>query len=221
MITNKNLFILIFFAYFFLGGCAKHPNTALQFSQEDSLRITNGILKHRFEADSSFRFDPSSPFNKDSSIHFDGIKWFPIDIHFHFKSKLFRFEKSEIVTVYGTKGEERKHLKYGYFIIPFNGEEHRLNVYKFTGSDTQRYQQYKNYLSVWFTDETTGKETYNVGRYVEIGDENPDPNFIYTIDFNNAYNPYCAYSATFSCAIPLKEDHLNFSIRAGEMKYHQ
>jgi uncharacterized protein (DUF1684 family) len=75
-------------------------------------------------------------------------------------------------------------------------------------------------LSVWFTDETTGKETYRVGRYVEVGEENPDPQFVYTIDLNKAYNPYCAYSDLYSCAIPRKEDHIPIAIRAGEKNYH-
>jgi uncharacterized protein (DUF1684 family) len=59
-----------------------------------------------------------------------------------------------------------------------------------------------------------------VGRYLEVGQEVADPDYLYTIDFNNAYNPYCAYSSQYSCAIPRKEDHLDFPIRAGEMKYH-
>ena len=203
-----------------LTSCTKQRSTPQHFSQTDSIRIINEIVAHRSEVDSAFRFDPSSPFKRDSGNNFDGIKWFPPDVRYYFKSKLFRYEKPEVMSIYGTKGEERKHLKYGYFAILFDGKEYRLNVYKFTASDPQRYQRYKNYLSVWFTDETTGKETYNVGRYVEVGDENTDPDFLYVINFNNAYNPYCAYSATYSCAIPPKDDHLDIPIRAGEMKYH-
>ena len=121
----------------------------------------------------------------------------------------------------GTKGEERRHLKYGYFILNYDGKDYRLNVYKFTSSDPKRFELYKNYLSVWFTDQTTGKETYHVGRYVEVGEENANPDFLYTINLNNAYNPYCSYSSIYSCAIPRREDHLDFSVKAGEMKYHE
>ena len=218
---NRISLFTLFLILLPLGSCTKHRSTTHQVSHTDSIQIIDEILTHRAATDSAFRFDPSSPFKRDSGSHFDGIKWFPPDIHYYFKSKLYKYEKPEVVSVYGTKGEERKHLKYGYFIIPYDGEDYRLNVYKFTASDPQRYRQYKNYLSVWFTDETTGKETYNVGRYVEVGDENPDPEFLYVVNFNNAYNPYCAYSPTYSCAVPLMEDHLNISVRAGEMKYHQ
>jgi uncharacterized protein (DUF1684 family) len=120
--------------------------------------------------------------------------------------------------VFGTKGEERKHLKYGYFMLTFEGQEYKLNVYKYVPGQQERSP---DLLSVWFTDATTGKETYEVGRYVDVGNENVDPDFVYMINFNNAYNPYCAYSAIYSCAIPRREDHLDIPIRAGELKYHQ
>ena len=115
---------------------------------------------------------------------------------------------------------KRKELKYGYFLLFFNGQRHKINVYKFTPYDSRRFETYRNLLSVWFTDATTGKETYEVGRYIEIGDESPDINHLYIINLNNAYNPYCAYSPQYSCAIPRKEDHLDFSVLAGELKYH-
>jgi len=49
---------------------------------------------------------------------------------------------------------------------------------------------------------------------------NPDKNFVYTIDFNLAYNPYCAYSPDYSCAVPSKEDHISLAIEAGEKSFH-
>lgn len=178
------------------------------------------ISDHRLEVDSSFRHDPNSPFNSDPMAHFTGIKWFPPDLRFSFSSKLHRYARVETVTVFGTKGEARKEMRYGYFALPFEGTEHRLNVYKSMAEESREYGIPESHLSVWFTDETTGKETYNVGRYVDVEDESPDPDHEYRIDFNNAYNPYCAYSDRYSCAIPGKEDHLAFSVRAGELKYH-
>ncbi len=71
----------------------------------------------------------------------------------------------------------------------------------------------------WFTDKTTGNETYPVGRYLDF-ELNNDPEFIYKLDFNRAYNPYCAYSDLYTCAIPTKEDYLDFEIKAGEKTFH-
>ncbi|MDH3252451.1 MAG: DUF1684 domain-containing protein, partial [Ignavibacteria bacterium] len=86
--------------------------------------------------------------------------------------------------------------------------------------DKQRYALYRDNLSLWFTDRTTGNGTYEVGRYIELGVENPDRSFVYTIDFNKAFNPYCAYSSLYSCAIPTKDDHLDLALRVGEKNYH-
>jgi uncharacterized protein len=215
----KNLFFIIFIS-FFLVQCGRKNENTHRFTSGDSLKIVQKILAHRAEVDSSFQADPSSPFNRDSSVHFTGIKWYPPNLEFYFSSKLNKYEKTEAVEVFGTKGDERKYIKYGYFAFMVNGAEYRINVYKFSNSDTARYNLYKNYLSVWFTDETTGKETYHVGRYIDVGEESSNPDNLYILDFNNAYNPYCAYSGLYSCAIPRKEDHLPFKVIAGELNYH-
>jgi uncharacterized protein len=207
-----------------LTGCPNKP-PASSLSSADSVTIVNDVLHYRAEADSFFRYDPNSPFKRDSSVEYHGIKWFPIDVRYHTVSTLHRYANPETVTVMGTKGEARRQLRYGYFTVRVPGANGlpvvlKLDVYKFTPYDKKRYELYKDALSVWFTDETTGKETYSVGRYVEIGNEQPSADFEYTIDFNKAYNPYCAYSNLFSCAVPRKEDHLDVALRVGEMKYH-
>ena len=71
---------------------------------------------------------------------------------------------------------------------------------------------------MWFTDKTTNKESYGVGRYLrmEVFD---DPDYIYEVDFNLAYNPYCAYSVDFSCAVPTKDDYIDLAITAGEKTF--
>ncbi|MBI5216052.1 MAG: DUF1684 domain-containing protein [Ignavibacteriae bacterium] len=204
--------VVVFVVCVVLFGCQKKEQTS-QWSTEDSLRIVNEIIAHRQEAELFFKNHSDSPFNQDTAAHFSGIKWFEPDVRFYFTSRLYKNNTSEQVKVLGTKGEERKYLKYGYFKIELGDEEFNLNVYKDANAAS-------NYLSVWFTDETTGKETYEVGRYVEIGNEVADPNYKYTIDFNKAFNPYCAYSAKYSCAVPRREDFLPFAIRAGERKYH-
>lgn len=195
-------------------------------TEADSIRIIQDNLAHRDTVDQFFRTDPGSPFLRDSSITYHGIRWFPVNPRFCGHSVLHRFARTDTVIVMGTKGEQRRQLLYGYFEFPVpdtngNALMLKLNVYKFTPYDGQRYLLYRNYLSVWFTDLTTGYETYPVGRYVDVGMEGPDPAHIYTIDLNAAYNPYCAYSGLYSCAVPRSEDHLNIALRVGEMKYHE
>jgi|GEM_PF-59327 len=208
-----------------LPSCSGKP-TPPKLSSADSMTIVQDNLTHRAEVDGFFRYDESSPFRRDTTVEFHGIKWFPIDPRFRGVSQLHRYENPETVIILGTKGEERKQLRYGYFSVTVPGENGlptnlKMDVYKFTPYDTKRYALYRDALSVWFTDKTTGNETYDVGRYVEVGNEDPKADHAYIIDFNKAYNPYCAYSKLFSCAVPRKEDHLEVALRVGEMKYHE
>jgi len=80
--------------------------------------------------------------------------------------------------------------------------------------DTSR----EKYLFLGFTDQTTGKETYNTGRYIDLV-ELPDGDYV--VDFNLAYNPYCAYNPRYTCAIPPSENKLPFKVRAGERIFKQ
>ncbi|MCX8057124.1 MAG: DUF1684 domain-containing protein [Ignavibacteria bacterium] len=179
------------------------------------------IEEYRARKDSSFRYDPNSPFNRDKSVKFTGLKYFEVNPDFVFKSKLYRYALPETVIVLGTKGEERTQIKYGYFQFQYKGKTHKINVYKYPESSIKEGKEYlKNYLAVWFRDLTTGEETYDVGRYLDVEEENPDPDYLYTLDFNKAYNPYCAYTPIYSCAIPREEDFIQIRIEAGEKKYH-
>lgn len=214
----KTLILLAVAALAALTSCSKpssRPATAA-----DSLRAVNETLAYRRMAEEFFRSDPQSPFNTTPPVPFEGIRWFPPDPGMYFTTKLERYEDPETVVVYGTKNEPRKQVRYGYFTIEVGGAEHRLNVYKFPPDFTSQHPELDGVLSIWFTDETTGKETYPVGRYLEIERESPDPDHLYVINLNNAHNPYCAYNPSYSCAIPTKEDRLPVAIRAGEMNYH-
>ena len=207
-----------------LSSCAERP-TLPPISAADSAAILRDNLEHRASVEQFFTTDPGSPFLRDTTITYEGIRWFPVNPAFRVSSLLHRYAAPETVIILGTRGEERRNLKYGYFVFVLPDSDGtpvrcRLNIYKFTPYDGQRYLLYRDQLSVWFTDATTGNETYHVGRYVDVGVEFPDPAHTYVIDFNKAYNPYCAYSSMYSCAIPRQEDHLHLPVRAGEKTTH-
>jgi uncharacterized protein (DUF1684 family) len=185
-------------------------------------RYLHEIENRRRQIDSLFRFSPDSPFKRDTSVEFSGLKYFEVNPDFVFKSKLYKYAFPETVIVLGTKGEKRTQIKYGYFQFTYKGKTYKINVYKYPESVIKEGKEYlRNYLAVWFRDLTTGDETYEVGRYLDVEEESSDPNFLYTLDFNKAYNPYCAYTPLYSCAIPRDEDFINLRIEAGEKKYHK
>lgn len=189
-----------------ISGCGK----ALTPEQQ---KYINSVEEFRQEKNNYMKNDPSSPFNQDSNAVFSELKYFDIDTNFVFKSPLNVYEPQDTVIVLGTKGEERKTVRYGYVNFNYSGISHKINVYKGTSRRGQEY------YSIWFTDKTTGEETYGVGRYIDF-DLDSDSGHIYTIDFNLAYNPYCAYSSRYSCAIPTKEDYLDIAVEAGEKSFH-
>ena len=156
---------------------------------------------------------PTSPFNARTKVEFSDLKYFDVDPDFVFQTKLIEYNSKDTIQIYGTKGEPRSTIRFGYLPFKYNNKEYKVNIYKYftSGGDT--------YYSIWFTDISTGKETYGVGRYINF-DYNPNKDYIYTLDFNLAYNPYCAYSPDYSCAIPTDEDYIDLEIKAGEKAFH-
>lgn len=199
------IFGIITFSLLFYSCGQRNNQAEEQYNKE--------VQDYRHEKDDYMRNNPVSPFNQDSSIEFKPLVYYPADPAFVFKSKLHEYPKKDTITIFGTKGEARKAVRYGYITFDYNNKPYKVNVYQGTSS------QGEEYYSIWFTDKTTGGETYGVGRYIDF-EINPDSNYVYTVDFNLAYNPYCAYSARYSCAIPTKEDHLDLAVTAGEKKFH-
>jgi uncharacterized protein (DUF1684 family) len=194
--------VIIFF------GCGKHENVMTL----DELYVSK-LQQERENKDWELTYDPYSPFNVDTTAVQQPLKYFEPTSEFIFKSKLYKNEKQDTVKILGTRGEQRRAVVEGYVLLNYKAQDHKLNIYKSFGPQGQSYH------SIWFTDKTTGKETYPVGRYLDF-ELNPDPEFVYEIDFNRAYNPYCAYSDLFTCPIPTEDDYLDFEIRAGEKNFH-
>jgi uncharacterized protein (DUF1684 family) len=114
-------------------------------------------------------------------------------------------------------GETKPYIKYGelLFEIPGKGTQ-RINVYQ--SLKALKIPQYKDHLFVPFKDLTTGETTYGGGRYIDLRLSDIEKGIVH-LDFNKAYNPWCAYSDGFSCPIPPKENELNIAIEAGELSF--
>jgi uncharacterized protein (DUF1684 family) len=118
-----------------------------------------------------------------------------------------------------TSAKTLKHYyKYGRLDFNIAGTDCHLFVYQ--SKDLMQNEQYKDYLFVPFTDATTGDETYGSGRYLEFYKHDIHENTL-RVDFNKAYNPYCAYAPDYKCPIPPKENFLTIPVRAGEMNFRK
>lgn len=171
------------------------------------------IVEARVEKDAHMRDDPESPFNYEKHpVVFAPLKYFEPRADWVFESRLEVYPDPEAVTIFDTKGRERNGHLYGHLSFTRDGVTHKVRVYRMEARD-------EVYYAIWFTDLTTGESTYEVGRYLdfELSDE---VDHVYTLDFNLAYNPWCAYSPAYGCAIPRKDDFIDLAIEAGEQKWH-
>ena len=182
------------------------------YSPEQKVYIAQ-VEKDREEKNLEMKNDPDSPFNKKGKIEFHNLKYYDVDPAYVFKSKLYEYNPKDTIIIYGTKGELRHVVKFGCVLVNIDGKVVKVNVYQGTTNGGMIY------YSIWFTDKTTNNESYGVGRYIDF-EKADNPENIYTIDFNSTYNPYCAYSPNYSCAVPTKEDFIPVEIKAGEKKFH-
>jgi len=185
------------------------------YTAED-LKIINELKRHRETKDSLFQYAEWTPLSKEDRENFHGLVYFPIDLSQRFKGPIIEYESTILDTIRETKGDLRPAIKYGFFPFQYKNRELKIQIYKILSDAPQSTE----YLFMGFTDETTGKETYGAGRYINPIKKGEN---IYIVDFNLAYNPYCAYNKKYSCAIPPDENHFNFSIFAGEKiyRYHK
>jgi uncharacterized protein (DUF1684 family) len=203
----KFLIFILLIIFLFICCDEKIPET------EEMREYVSLLHIERANKDSSFKHDHHSPFHRDTTVEFSNLKYYEPKSEFIFKSKLFYNDAPDTVTIMGTKGEARTVLVIGYVELNYDNKNYKVNVYRGFSRTGEAYH------SIWFTDRTTGNETYGVGRYLDI-ELNEDKDFVYEIDFNKAYNPYCAYSALYTCPIPTEEDYIDISIEAGEKNFH-
>ena len=153
-------------------------------------------------------FDPESPRYKE----YKGIPYFPRDLYYHVIAALTPNPKPDTTIIMSTRGNPRRAVRVGWFDFKVNGTRCRLEATRLLEPGVGEKD-----FGLFFTDATTGKESYEVGRYLEV---DPLPDGRYVLDFNMCYNPACAYSVHYNCPIPPKENHLQVAIRAGEMDPH-
>jgi uncharacterized protein (DUF1684 family) len=175
-------------------------------------KAASSVERDRQEKDLAYKVDPGSPIPERDRANFHGLAYFPPDPAFRFKVKLNRYPRPEAIRMRTNTGEMRNALRYGYFDFQVGGQACRLQVYRTEDSQTGG----KPYLFVPFRDVTSGKETYGGGRYLDFQENTSG---FYDLDFNRAYNPFCAYGGDYSCPVPPEENRLLVAILAGERTY--
>lgn len=184
-------------------GCGPRPNRL------EILRHKKEVLAGRQDKDRFFKSSPQSPLLDEQQWKFKALSYFPVDIAYRVTARYQPLTKPVEFRIRTSSGHERIYSTIGRLDFTLAGKPLTLMAYQEKSSDSM----VRNALFVPFTDRTTGKETYGAGRYLDI--EAPVGNTV-VVDFNLAYNPYCAYNYNFSCPIPPAENRLDLALEAGE-----
>lgn len=165
------------------------------------------IAAIRAAKDDSFKNDKESPIPPDKKAKLLPLAYFPIDESYAVPASLEPSSDRSRIQVPTSTGKIRDIERVGTLKFTVKGQQLRLTA--FVELDNPQ----ANRLFVPFSDLTSGTETYQAGRYMEL---DPTPTGIYVVDFNIAYNPYCYYNSEYDCPYPPKENRLTMPIRAGE-----
>lgn len=180
--------------------------------KEDDSDYINSVLEERKSKEDYLKNGEGSPFVIDSIV-FDSLRYFPINKEYQIKASLEPIEKKNVLTIATSDGKEQQYLQNAYAVFTLNDTKNKLLILEVMDSGPQRGK-----LFLAFADETSGVETYGAGRYLDVKKVRGASSII--LDFNLAYNPYCAYSDDFTCPLPPRENILDIAIRAGEKNYH-
>ena len=170
------------------------------------------IEKSRAEKNDFMKKGEGSPF-KGSAEPFDSLKYFEPNLKFRINADLEPVEDRKMVVLQTSDNKEQRYIEYAYATFSVDNIPCKLLILEVVDTGP-----FKGTLFLAFADQSSAIETYGAGRYLDVK-KTPGATSI-TLDFNEAYNPYCAYSDSFSCPFPPRENVLNVLIAAGEKVYH-
>ena len=170
------------------------------------------LLAHRAERDQEFREESSTPLLPEDLLSFEGLGYWDPDPKYRLVGPLEVYDHREQFEIPTTTGKMRPCERYGRVTFKLDGSTLTLQVYRLLDSGGEPG------LFLPFIDGTTGRETYPAGRYIELEGESGG---VYVLDFNQAYNPLCAYGAPerYVCPVTPPENRLDVRIEAGERGY--
>ena len=171
-------------------------------SADDSTRVQIEALR---AAKDSLLKSEDSPLLPAQRARFEQLAYYPIDLRYRLRGELHIYGRQRIVEIPNTDGTITELERFGRFVSAFGEKDFWLEVYRSPQTGE---------TEIFFKDQTNGHTTYGGGRYARLTREDDG---MYVIDFNNAYNPYCAYNPAYICPLPPPQNHLDFAVEAGEI----
>lgn len=190
--------------FIFLWGCAQNKQTI------------QGETEFQRNLNSEFKDASKSPLKDKDRRNFTGIDFFKVDSTFVVQATLTKSTDEKSFQMKTTTDRLPEYIKYGEITFDLKGESYKLNVYQ--NQELLKEDGYEDYLFLPFLDDTNGDESYGGGRYIDLRMPNGETMII---DFNTAYNPYCAYDEKYSCPIVPRENYLDIEVKAGVMAFEK
>lgn len=171
--------------------------------------------KFQKQINSEYADPKTSPLMEEDLKSFKTLDFYPIDGKYFVNAKFEKAKNEKVFEMKTTGTRTPQYIKYGTLSFTLNGKDMKLNVYR--NIELSKKEEYKDHLFLPFSDLTCGEESYIGGRYIDL--KIPKGKTI-AVDFNQAYNPYCAYNHKYSCPLVPLENDLKVEIRAGVKTFH-
>ncbi|MFV0238013.1 MAG: DUF1684 domain-containing protein [Flavobacteriales bacterium] len=182
----------------------------LVFSCQKKIKRDTLLEARNFQSDIvAFYNGSQSPIKIENKKKFKGITFFPVDKKYQIEADFTRIKEGEVLEFQTSSGEIKKYMRFGIIAFEFDEKMNKLTVFQKISEDSEDIED----LFLPFSDETNGISSYGGGRYINLSLRDIDRKML--LDFNKAYNPYCAYEDGYSCPVPPIENRLDISIEAG------
>jgi uncharacterized protein len=176
-------------------------------------KFARHIEKHRAEYKQDFLQNERSPLVEND---FQFLDFFEPDKKFRFLARVEFLDQQDTLSLKTSAGKIKHYMPFA--LLKFSIDDMDLQLYAYTSLDLNSKEEYKDYLFIPFTDETNGNDTYGGGRYLDLNKKDIRHGRI-ILDFNKAYNPWCAFSTGYNCPIPPLSNDLSVPIKAGAKKF--
>lgn len=183
------------------------------FAQKATLKEMKEIKKFQKELNAEYLNPKETPLRGENFTSFKKHPFFPVDLKYRVTAKFSKTEDPQPFELPTSSGKTKSYREYGKATFELDGKPYTLTLYQ--SLDLIKQEKYKDHLFLPFRDATNEKETYGGGKYMDL--KIPKGNTI-VLDFNQSYQPYCAYNAyDYNCPIVPEDNKLPVEIRAGVM----
>ncbi len=182
------------------------------FSYTGYSQTKSAALTYQKNLNSQYADPYNSPLPKYSLATFKALPFYEWNENYRVIASVKRTPEAPLFVMQTTTDRQPLYQQYAILSFVIDGQHTQLRLYR--SQESKYSMEYKDYLFLPFKDSTNDSETYEGGRFLDVFISDIVNDQI-VLDFNKAYNPYCAYNHKYSCPVPPVENHLDIAIKAG------